>query len=191
MKEKIKKLKDNEMKNSFIITIIGLSLSLCLQAQVAIGKPAVEGTDTLLDFGDDNNKGIVLPWVSSLDSNSPGTLYYNTAEGKVMCTGVNETIDLSVKGLQTPFDDTTRGYNTYTENPNMINGSVIGATQSSKKGVLVIQPAATDPRKAIILPKVTTYDNVGNPEPGTIVYDETKNMVCVFDGEQWAFWGKN
>ncbi len=165
---------------------------IALNAQVAIGKATVDGTDTLLDFGADDNKGIVLPWIKTadLDSNTSGTFYYDTTLGKVMCTGLTDVIDLSIKGLQVPFDDTTRGYNTYSENAGLTYGTVIGQTTTSKKGVLVIEPAATDPVKAIILPKVTTYTNVGDPEPGTIVYDDTKDMVCVFDGEQWAFWGK-
>lgn len=178
------------MKKIIYTSLVSL-FSIGLTAQIAIGKDSVTGTDTLLDFGSDDNKGLVLPWIASadLDSNTPGTLYYDSTEGKIMCTtSTTDKIDLSVRGLNTPFDATNRGYNTYTES-NLTTGVIIGATETTKSGVLVIEPLASDQEKAIILPKVTDYQNVGAPEPGTIVYDETVNKICVFDGEQWAFWG--
>lgn len=167
-------------------------ISISLLAQVAIGKESVSGSDTLLDFGSDNNKGLVLPWIatSDLDSNAPGTLYYDITEGKIMCTtSTADKIDLSVRGLDTAFDATNRGYSAYTEN-STTTGVIIGASETSKRGVLVIEPLASDSEKAIILPKVTDYQNIGAPEAGTVVYDETIKTICLFDGERWTFWGK-
>lgn len=182
------------MKNTIIL--LSILLTTVLQAQVAIGKTTVDGTDTILDFGADDNKGIVLPWIATtdIDSNTSGTLYYDTTLGKVMCTTTGgTTIDYSVKGLNTSFDATDperHGYYQYNEVPTTVYGTVIGAEDTTKKGVLVLEEPTTNPVMAMILPKVTSYANIGDPEPGTIVYDSTIKMFCAFDGEQWSFWGK-
>lgn len=178
------------MKNILGILTIITAISFT-EAQVAIGKKTVTGTDTLLDFGSDNNKGLVLPWVTNLNSNTTGTLYYDTKDGKVKCTGVDATIDLSVRGLDTPFSTTHADYiNNYTEHNSSDLGTVIGSETTTKKGVLVIEPTSADPAKGIILPIVTDYSKIGVPAPGTLVYDSSIAMVCVYDGEKWAFWGK-
>lgn len=179
------------MKRILYISLLSL-ISVGLSAQVAIGKESVTGTDTLLDFGSDNNKGIILPWISTanLDSNAPGTLYYDMDQGRIMCTtSTDAKIDLSARESDSPLNPSYRDYYAYRET-NANSGVIIGASETSKKGVLVIEPLASDPEKAIILPKVTDYQNIGSPEPGMLVYDETINKICVFDGELWTFWGE-
>ncbi len=172
---------------TYIITLAVLLFSI-IQAQVAIGKEAVDGTDTILDFGGDDNKGIILPWVETVPTET-SSFYFDTETSKVKFQLTNSVLDLSVKGIQTEFDLTRYGYDQYKENPITVNGTVIGAQSSTKVGALVLEQSL-DPQVAMILPKVTAYSNVGNPEPGTIVYDSTAKMLCVYDGEQWAFWGQ-
>ncbi len=177
------------MKN-YIIILATLMFTLS-QAQIAIGKATVDGTNTILDFGSDDNKGIILPWVlDEATVTETSSFYFDTETSKVMFVlASGDHQDLSVKGTQTAFDETRYGYNTYEENPNVVNGTVFGATTSTKEGALVLEQSV-NPQVAMILPKVTAYSNVGDPEPGTIVYDSTAKMLCVFDGEQWAFWGE-
>ncbi len=172
------------MKN--LLLILTLLISICLSAQVAIGKATVDG-DGILDFGADDNKGILLPRIISLDAGSvPGTLYYDTSDSKVKFLG-STTVDLSVKDVQAAnqFQITDEGYNNLNEIADL-NGTILGAETSTVPGVLILESE----EHALILPKVTSYTNVGDPEAGMIVYDQTKKLFCVYDGEKWAFWGK-
>ncbi len=173
-----------------LIIIFSLLSSTLMYTQVAIGKSTVSGADTILDFGTDNNKGIILPWVGSLVNNSvAGTLYFDTIDSKVKCITDSGILDLSIKGTEIPFDASRNDYGKFTENSGTINGGVFGEESSTTPGILVLESGNDNP-KAMVLPKVSSYSNVGAPEPGTIVYDSTAKMLCVYDGEQWAFWGE-
>ncbi len=173
------------MKHIQFILIMSFILS-SVQAQVAIGKESVDG-DGILDFGDDNNKGILLPRIINLDTNSvPGTLYYDTNDSKVKFLA-STVVDLSVKEISegNEFDVSAEGYDELMEKSEL-NGTIIGAEDSTVPGVLILESN----EHALILPKVTSYTEVGDPEPGMIVYDLSKKLFCAFDGEKWAFWGK-
>lgn len=155
-------------------------------AQVGIGTTSLTG-DVILDFGTDNNKGILLPRIINLDASSvSGTLYFDTSDSKVKFLG-SSIVDLSVEDVATEneFDTAEEDYSALSE-VQASNGVVLGDTASTTTGVLVLESSS----KAMVLPKVTSYTNVGNPEAGMIVYDSSKKMLCVFDGEKWAFWGK-
>ncbi len=171
---------------TYIITLILIFSYLGINAQVAIGKATVDG-DGILDFGSDNNKGILLPRVISLASGSvPGTLYFDTADSKVKFLG-SGVVDLSVEPVEeaNQFDASEEGYSNLTEIAD-VNGGVFGDEESTVPGVLVLESV----EHALILPKVTSYANVGDPEAGMIVYDSTKKLFCAYDGEKWAFWGE-
>ncbi len=172
------------------VGVIGLILFLlgsCYgYAQVGIDTGSLTG-DAILDFGTDNNKGILLPRIISLNALSvSGTLFFDTNDSKVKFLG-SSIVDLSVENVTAgnEFDVTAEEYNTLSEVQSS-NGVILGTTTSTAPGVLVLESAD----KAMVLPKVTNYDNVGEPEAGMIVYDSTKKMLCVFDGEKWAFWGQ-
>ncbi len=168
-----------------LIFIVGFLLSMNFNAQVAIGKASVDG-DGILDFGSDGDKGILLPRVISITGAVPGTLYYDTADSKVKFQG-GSLIDLSVKevAVENQFDTSEEDYINHTEEAD-VQGTVIGDDETGVPGVLVLDST----EHALILPKVPSYSNVGDPEPGMIVYDESIKMFCVFDGEKWAFWGR-
>lgn len=152
-----------------------------LQAQVAIGKPTVDGAG-ILDFASGDNRGIMLPRVTDVSGiTTEGTLYYDVAAKKVKCKGHTEE-DLSVKNdgvfVETP------NYQALAEEG---DGVVIGDETMAPEGVLVLEDAT----RALILPKVASpHLNIKNPEAGLICYDTDSNMLAVYDGKQWAFWGK-
>ncbi len=169
-----------------IITIVIAFLSITMTAQVAIGKANVDG-DGILDFGVDGDKGILLPRVISISGAVPGTLYYDTNDSKVKFQG-SSLIDLSVKAVaqENEFDTSAEDYINHTEEATL-QGTVIGEEETGAPGVLVLDSV----EHALILPKVSSYANVGDPEAGMIVYDLSAKMFCVFNGEKWAFWGQN
>ncbi len=170
---------------SYIITLVFALISISITAQIAIGKTSVEG-DGILDFGTDGDKGILLPRVLSISGAVPGTLYFDTADSKVKFQG-SSLIDLSVKGVaqENEFDTTAEGYANLTEEATS-QGTVIGTEETGVPGVLVLDSV----EHALILPKVSSFSNIGDPEAGMIVYDQTTQLFCVYDGEKWAFWGQ-
>lgn len=163
-----------------ILMIAALTAGI-LQAQVSIGKPTVDGAG-ILDFASGDNRGIMLPRVTETAGiTTPGTLYYDADTKKVMCKGHTEE-DLSVKNDGVFVE--TLGYQALSEEG---NGVVIGDETMAPEGVLVLE----DETRALILPKVASpHLNIKNPEAGLICYDTVSNMLAVFDGKQWAFWGK-
>ncbi len=178
----------------YLITIIAIIIGTVSYAQISIGKLSPE-VDAILDFGNANDRGIILPHILTLHPSSvAGTLYYDTSDSKVKAlledpanAGSLIAQDLSVLDVApaAQYDVTKYEYAHYNEK-SQLQGVVIGNTNSTAPGVLVLEST----EHAMILPKVTSYLNIGAPEPGTLIYDEIKNMICIFDGEKWAFWGK-
>ena len=75
------------------------------------------------------------------------------------------------------------------EENNVVTGSavIIGNPVNAPIGILSLNA----PNKALILPKnISPWENIKKPEAGTIVYDTVNNLVCVFNGLEWTFWGK-
>lgn len=177
------------MKN--IIVLLTLVYSSVAFSQIAIGKDTPD-PGTILDFGDDGDKGIVLPYVNSAAITTaavPGTWYFDAVESKVKFIA-DVVVDMSVKGIGDPakkFDVNSAEYLKYNEaTPSVTQGTIMGANTASAPGVLVLESATL----ALALPVTTDYSLVLNPDHGTVVYDSTINKLCVFDGEKWAFWGR-
>lgn len=165
-----------------IILTIALVTVGMLQAQIAIGKDDVDGSG-ILDFATGDARGIMLPRVTEAAGiTTPGTLYYDADLMKVICKGHTEE-DLSVK--EGEFAMTA----TYTALDEEGDGVILGDGSGAPvpEGVLVLD----DPARALILPKVASpHLNIKNPEAGLICYDTDSDMLAVYDGKQWAFWGK-
>lgn len=159
----------------FILSLIGVYSF----AQVAIGKTGVDGS-AILDFSSSTNKGIILPWVdSSTGITSVGALIYDVSSKKVMYRDNSTWQDLSVN---TGSVD-TQEIDALNEKG---GGIIIGDSNSAAEGVLVLN----DSSKALILPKSSEpWLNVKSPEAGTLVYDTQNNLVCVYNGTEWTFWG--
>lgn len=164
-----------------LIAIFAVFAGLAANAQASIGKTPPDGSG-IVDFNAGGKSGIVLPWVTTLptgaalaegvmlyDANLKKVVYYNGAAW-VDLSNHTGNVDLSIQA--TVPEASTKG-------------TVIGATSSSVDGVLVLE--ASD--KALILPKVTSpHLNIVNPMAGTICYDTTSKMVCIYNGTEWAFW---
>jgi hypothetical protein len=173
------------MKN--ILTFIILFGANQLFAQIIIGTQPTntDNTSVLLDFEKTENKGLQIPTVSTLPS-AP-------AQGTILLDAVNETqarvkvklnsawIDLS---LVDGNASTTR--NTKTEDAN--SKLIIGSNTSTADGVLVLESDS----RAMVLPSVTSTDNIINPSPGMMVYVNNttinKPMLAVYNGTVWTYW---
>ncbi|WP_267740194.1 hypothetical protein [Myroides injenensis] len=167
-----------------IVLIYSLFIGTLCFSQSTIGKFEVEGEDVLLDFKQDDNRGIILSWVTGQDdvSNpSGGTLIYDSSDKKVKYfrSGVfNKWEDLSIHGgevdlsIQEGIED--KG-----------DFTIIGNQSSTSTGVLILESKS----KAMVLPKMNSpHLNIKSPVAGTIAYDKTSKMLCVFNGIEWAFW---
>lgn len=172
-----------------------LTLSLALttiftQAQVAIGKPAVTNNSVSLEFGNDQNRGMILPWVTdanTLTSSANGTMVYDIATLKVKVKYAAGWKDLSVDTTGKTTDPVSgiNGITIQTDASEAADAKVSIGTPSSTPGILVLE----DSNKAMILPKVANpQTDIINPSPGMMVYDTTKKVLAVFNGTVWSFW---
>lgn len=162
----------------FLLLIIGINS----QGQVAIGKSSVDG-DGILDFENTENRGMILPWISSENevlNPVGGTLIFDVSDKYVKYFNGISWVHLSFRAGTV---------NTFYQDPltDIGEGVIIGDNTSSAKGVLVLESN----NKALILPKVeNVLQNVNNPVAGTIVYDTSTKKVCVYNGLHWTFWGE-
>ena len=164
------------MKNLYLIIFI--LITNLAAAQVGIGKETVDGS-AILDFAENTNQGLILPWTNGDIVAETASLVYNTSTQKIeFFDGLNWQ-DLSAK---TGEIDTTE-IDSLIEQP---GGIVIGTNDANIEGVLILN----DPTKALVLPKnPTPWENIKNPEAGTITYDTENKLLCVYNGLEWTFWG--
>lgn len=159
-------------------------MSKFTSAQTAIGKKTVENINVILDFKLNDNRGIILPWVSSenvVTNPVGGTLIFDSNDKKIKYYRdgvIPRWEDLSINSgtvdtsIQSGFQETN-------------NKTIIGAKTSIASGVLVLE--ASD--KAMVLPKsVSPHLNVSHPVSGTMVFDTESKMLCIFNGTEWSFW---
>jgi hypothetical protein len=175
-----------QMKNLDIIAmfLFVATMTHSSVAQIAIGKETVDGSG-ILDFG--TGKGLILPWVESAGTtDADGTLIFDTTDNKVKARINGVWSDLSENSgvLNTSL---TNAINSHLLKSESDENMIIGSTTPTANGVLVLESSD----KALILPKMESpHLNMVNPEPGTIVYDTVSNLMCVFNGEEWTFWGE-
>ncbi|WP_284462570.1 hypothetical protein [Chryseobacterium sp.] len=165
------------------------SLSSFMFGQVAIGKQAVTGTTTILDFDNaaGNTKGIILPAVESINNalaatvtDNNGTFLFDKSDKKVKMYENSQWVALSDTGAVT----TALAANSNTSSENG-KGVIIGANTTPAKGVLVLEGAT----KAMILPQVANpHTSVKSPYPGMMCYDTVSKTIAVFDGVNWNYW---
>lgn len=177
------------MKNNILILAM-LVTATAVKSQVAIGKQAVSNTSVSLEFGDTENRGLILPYVTDKSGiTEEGSIIYDTTDHKVKYlknggTWVNLSeddgtvmtigaADLSIQGSDKTEQSTAK--------------TAIGANAATDttNGILVL----TDTDKAMILPKVASpHLNIINPAPGMMVYDTLKDQLAVYNGTAWSFW---
>lgn len=177
----------NLIKMKSISTFILLFVANQLFAQMIIGtQPAnTNNTSVLLDFEKTNNQGLQIPTVSTLPTNA--------VQGTILLDGVNATqARVKVKKNSTWMDlsvvdgNATSTRNTKTEDAN--SKLILGSETSSADGVLVLESNT----KAMVLPTVTSTDNIVSPSPGMMVYvynsSTDKPMLAVYNGTVWTYW---
>ena len=170
------------MKNIFLrIALMSMGFS---QAQVVISEVAnavPTNSSVLLEFGN-LPKGIILPSASEATDAVGGTFLVNTTAKAVQYFDGTNWINLTYPNML--VGNSFVGSST----TDVGEGVVIGATSSSKPGVLVLESTT----KALVLPKVANpHQNVLSPIAGTIVYDTTTDSLAVYDGKEWSFWAAN
>lgn len=172
------------MKKKLILLSVILFAGVCY-SQVAVGKASVTNGSVSLEFGDDENKGLILPYVIEEDGiTEKGTIIYDTTDHKVkylkdtnvwfdLSVDTSGTVDLSIQGSDKTEQSGAK--------VSITTGSGIDDTQ----GILVL----SDINKAMILPKVATpHLNIINPSAGMIVYDTVAHQLAIYNGTVWSFW---
>jgi hypothetical protein len=156
-----------------------------VHAQIAISKANVTNGSVSLEFGDNENKGLILPYVTDKSAiTEKGTILFDATDNKVKyLKDTNTWFDLSIDTTGTA-DLSIQG-NDKTEQP----GAKVSITTTSgdnpTSGILVLQ----DTNKAMILPKVASpHLNIINPSAGMIVYDTAARQLAVYNGTVWSFW---
>lgn len=180
------------MKN--IILILLLFVSGTAFSQVIIGDAvgtATDKTSVLVEFAAGQNKGIILPYVKTIPAGSglvEGTIILDASDptkAKVkFYKGSSTWFDLSSgdeANISTAMDIQS---STVTENPSA--RAIIGSRVSDADGVLVLESQT----KAMVLPMVTSTDDIPNPAPGMLVYINKTGAkrLAVFNGSKWTYW---
>lgn len=190
--------KSDKMKmRKKIILVIAIIISNIGYSQVIIGDDkgtSTEKTSVLLDFAAGQNKGLVLPYTQTLPSGMglvEGTIVLDASEatkarvkyynGKTS-EGANGWVDLSGQD----GDVSTDIVNQPVTNEDINAKAIIGASSSAADGVLVLESAT----QAMVLPQVTSTDDVPQPAPGMMVYinQSGAKRLAVFNGTKWSYW---
>jgi len=172
------------MKKIFITTIVFHLLSFTLQAQVAIGKENVSNGSVSMEFGDSENRGLLLPYVEDKSGiTEDGTLVFDTSDFKVKYLKEGSWFDLSVD--ETGNEDFTIQGSGKTEQTTAKVAVGQNGDTDTTEGILVL----TDTNRSMILPKVASpHLNIINPSAGMMVYDTTARQLAVYNGTVWTFW---
>lgn len=173
------------------------SISPLFFSQVILGNdigtaPSNSKSSVLLEFANTDNKGIILPYVRTLQTTpTEGSIivdasiptdarikYYN---GNTQ-PGTNGWFDLSGQGS----DITSSLINQPTGIDETNAKAIIGGNSTAADGVLVLESQT----KAMILPIVSDTNNIVNPSPGMMVYINKTGAkrLAVFNGSKWSYW---
>ena len=154
---------------------------------------ATDNTSVLLDFAPGQNKGIILPYVTTMPSGAAlteGTIVLdasNPAKAKVkFYNGTASWFDLS-NGHEANISSAMAIQPTAANvTENTAAKTIIGSNSSPADGVLVLESAT----KAMILPIVSKTDDVPDPAPGMMVYINKTGAkrLAVYNGAGWTYW---
>ncbi|WP_286501649.1 hypothetical protein [Empedobacter falsenii] len=134
------------MKNIIYAAILCGFASISF-AQVAVGKNAVNGNNTILDFEESTTNGIILPAITTVPTgldatNNGGTFAFDLTDSKVK---------MYENGIWVELSDVREKTALLTNSSNEIGeGVIIGAETSAATGILVLE----SDEDAMILPKV-------------------------------------
>lgn len=183
----IENLVHNMKKILIILTFIFIKNNL--SAQVIFGNAvgtAANKTSVLMEFPNMGNRGLILPYVTNKAAiTTPGSIILDASTptaAKVKYYNGTTWVDLSVQPTDVSSYLTIQPLARENTNAKVI----IGSETSSADGILVLESAT----KAMVLPMATSYQNIVNPAPGTMVLltDATIKILAVYNGTQWSFW---
>ncbi|MCD0454779.1 hypothetical protein LPB85_04880 [Chryseobacterium sp. LC2016-27] len=175
-------------RNNIMTTAAVLFMgTLLISGQVAIGKGSVSNSSVSLEFAENENRGMILPWVTSVGAVTgvvDGSFVYDLSDHKVKVKYSGGWKDLSVD-LTGATGTAVQIQNDATENTNAKVSIGTPTTAAPAAGILVLE----DQTKAMVLPRVASpHLNIVDPAPGMMVYDTTAKQLAVFNGTVWSFW---
>ena len=183
------------MKKIFLTLTIAAASTL--YSQVIIGDKvgtATTKTSVLLEFAANQNKGLILPYVTTLPSGAgfvEGTIVLdatNASKARVRFFNANTT--LGTNGWTDLSGQDGNVTSALTSQPATAEEAtakaIIGAEASPADGVLVLESTA----KAMVLPIVASTNDIPKPSPGMMVYVNKTGAkrLAVFNGSKWSFW---
>lgn len=175
--------------NKNFLFILFVFMSTTAVAQVIFGDNAGTAgnkTSVLLEFSSAGNRGLILPYITDKSgSATAGSIILNaTTPSAARVEYYNGTmwVDLSVQTanvssyltIQPPVKENTS------------SKVIIGSATSSADGILVLESST----KAMVLPIVSSYQDIINPAPGMIALMNNGGIktLAVYNGAQWSFW---
>ncbi|MEG2077708.1 hypothetical protein SAMN05421796_10264 [Chryseobacterium piscicola] len=173
-----------------LLTFSILLSTIYARAQVAIGKTTISNNSVSLEFGNNESRGVILPWVTNVTTMTNavnGTMAYDVATLKLKVKLATGWKDLSVdtSGKTTDPVSGVNGITIQNAAKEAADAKVSIGTPTSTPGILVLE----DSNKAMVLPKVSNPQTaIINPSPGMMVYDTNTKSLAVFNGTVWSFW---
>ncbi|REC80084.1 hypothetical protein DRF60_03635 [Chryseobacterium elymi] len=178
------------MKAVIITTFTLMLAGITAKSQVAIGKQSVANTSVSLEFGNTENRGFILPYITDKTGITvEGSIIYDTTDHKVKYlkssgVWVNLSEDDSTAATIGAADLSIQGLDKTEKATAKTAIGVNGATDTTD-GILVL----TDADKAMILPQVASpHINIINPASGMMAYDTVKKQLAIYNGTVWSFW---
>ena len=186
------------MKNLFNIIICLFGINSFAQIIVGdVNNTSTNKTSVLMDFERTNNRGILLPSVNS-------TTTISTAGTLVLDATTPSSSEFKLKKNGTSWFSYSRNNgnaSAITSNRPSINDYstakvVVGADTSTVDGALVLESTT----KAMVLPVVSSLNNIANPSPGMMVFLDKNTctnystpcedkFLAFFNGTEWSIWG--
>lgn len=163
------------------------------QAQViigdAVGMPGSK-TGVLLEFANTNNKGLILPYVTTLSAApTAGTIILDATTGNAARVKYYNGAWIDLSGQNGDASPELANQPATPATAVATSKAIIGATATvpaGVEGVLVLQSA----NKAMVLPQVDNVNNIIDPAAGMMVYVNLQGSkrLAVFNGTKWSFW---
>lgn len=175
------------MKNIFTaLSIIGFSIMG--YSQVIIGDnvgTASDKTFVLLEFANTGNKGIILPYITTLPASpTPGTMVLDASTPTAARVKYYNGSWVDLSGQNADVSSAMASQPNTTELATA--KAIIGSPTSTADGVLVLESTT----KAMVLPIVADVNDIPAPSPGMMVYINKAGAkrLAVFNGANWSFW---
>lgn len=176
------------MKNH-LFGLILLFCNISIFGQVIFGDnvgTAIDKTSVLMEFSNAGNRGLILPYITDKTGlTTPGSIILNATTptaAKVEYYNGTTWVDLSVQSANV---SSFLGVQPVAKE-NASAKMVIGSSTSAADGILVLESST----KAMLLPVVSSYQDIVNPAPGMMVLVNNGGIktLAVYNGNQWSFW---